>query len=243
MFDSTRRAIENATYAYGASPRWNHRERATIHPGDLREPWKSVYGFPMTAARLAAGQELVLHCREDEVFDRLAQFNSLLESPESLSRAYTLLEKRVEATEQKLARLLRLRDESLSESELPDLMAEVEAILADSGEPTVTDRLADLLTPNDPTHEITGVGKMLARLREGLQALGKVKEQGFRVVVLDRCRQPQRPNLAAHGQVSIPQAGQPGRKAVTLYPPVQYHLTLWRYVIAKSSSGQSAVWN
>lgn len=217
----------------------NHwmQERATIYTGDIRSPWKSVYGFPVTAARLAPGQELVLHCREDEVFDYLAQLNQLLESPESLNRAYQLLEALAQMTHQKFIHLVQLQDQSISTNEIPDLLGEVEEILAGNVEDTLASRLACFLSPDDPIQEIVGVRKMLLRLRRVMAGLDKVKHQGFKVAVIDRRRKPLRPGG------SVPVEGQPGELPGTFRFPPQYHLTLWAYLVAKSDARQSTVWN
>ena len=72
---------------------WQQADLAIILTGDIRHPWKSVYGFSMIAAQLAAGQPLLLHSREDEVFDLLAKLNELLGDPDSLDQAHKLLKK------------------------------------------------------------------------------------------------------------------------------------------------------
>ena len=70
---------------------WNRPELALIAEMDIHQPWKSVYGFPMTAAKLAAGQEMIFHAREEGVFEHLQRLNDLLASPQCLNRAYGLL--------------------------------------------------------------------------------------------------------------------------------------------------------
>lgn len=216
---------------YDASSNWDRQDRATLYSGDICQPWKSVYGFSMTAGRLAAGEELVLHCREDEVFALLAGLNELLGSPEALNRAYRLLDRLAQATQQKLTRRLHLRDQPLTDGDIPALIAEVETMLADPSEESVADRLAALLSPHDPTREITGLGKMLAQVRRVMAALERVKHCGFKVAVLDRRRQPRHPN-------PTPTAAQPDYS-----PPPQYHLTLWAYLVAKGEGSHAGEWN
>ncbi len=243
MFDHSNETSDVLSGLYHTVPDWSRQARATIYTGDIRSPWKSVYGFPMTAARLANGQKLVLHCREDEVFDYLTQLNALLESPEALNQVCHLLNKLARATRQKLDRRLQLREQPLSDSEIPDLMTAVEDILDSSTPDTVAERLACLLSADDPTHEIVGLGKMLSRLRRVMVGLDKVKDWGFRVVVLDRSRQPQRPNLAARRIEATPAEGQPPGIAPNFSAPVQFHLNLWSYLVAKSDRDQSVGWN
>ncbi len=242
MFSHSNQTVGHTSEVYNASPDWN-RERATIYSGDIRHPWKSVYGFPMTAARLATGEELVLHCREDEVFDYLAHLNTLLESPDSLKRVYALLDKLAQVTRQKIETLVRHREQPLNEGDLPDVLAEVEDILAGSGEQTVADRLADLLSPDVPGKEIVGLGKMLARLQRLMAGLDTVKERGFKVVVIDRRRQPVRPGLEARRDETPPIEGQFGELPAGFLCPPRYHHTLWAYLVRKSEGGQSVIWN
>lgn len=99
---------------------------ATLYSDDIRQPWKSVYGFPITAVRLATGQTLVLYCRADEAADYLTQLNALLASPENLSRAFDSLVKQTQAHRQKLARLLHLQAQPIADDEIPDLLTEIE---------------------------------------------------------------------------------------------------------------------
>jgi hypothetical protein len=243
MFGHSRNAANPSNDAVGTAAGKQQPHRATLYGGDVRHPWKSAYGFPMTAARLAANEELVLSCREDEIFDYLAQLNDLLGSPESLNRAHGLLAKLAQVTQQKFERLLQQREQSLSVSEIPTLLAEIEEILAGSTEQTVGDRLVGLLSPDEPTQEILGLGKMLARLRRVMTSLEQVKAQGFKVTVLDRQRQPLRPNLEARRHESITGAEQHEEIPAGFALPVQYHLTLWNYRIARSDGGQSVPWN
>lgn len=243
MFSQSDKTDKFADIPVGTSTGGQQSECATIYGGDIRQPWKSVYGFSMTAARLAVGEQMVLSCREDEVFDYLAQLNELLESPESLSRAYGLLVKLAQATRQKFERLLQLRDEPLSEEYLPALLAEVEELLAGPNEQTVADRLACLLSPNEPAQEIVGLGKMLARLRRVMVGLERVKDCGFKVTVIGRQRQPLRPNLEARRNEAIPGAGQSGHVPAGFVLPMQYHRTLWNYRVVKYEGGQLVAWN
>lgn len=215
------------------------KERQIAYAGNIRRPWQSVYGFPILAGRLAAGQELVLSCREDEVFDLMAGLNELLRDPTSLNRAYRMLQELEEYQRQKLAGLIQLRDRPLDDAEIPGLLAQVEQILAGAPEQTTRERLADLLSPDYPLAEIAGLQHMLNRLHELLSALAQVKDRGFRVVVGDRQRQAILPGLAA-GRSQPNLAG--GLTAGFLLP-VTYHLTLWDYLIVRGDRAQSAVWN
>jgi hypothetical protein len=211
------------------------KERYTAYAGNIRRPWQSVYGFPILAARLAAGQELLLSCREDEVFELMAGLNELLQHPASLNRAYRMLQELEQHQRQKLAGLIRLRDQPLDDSEITSLLAQVEQVLAEAPDQTTRDRLAGLLSPNHPVTEITGAQSMLNRLHKLLPALAEVKDRGFRVVVRDRQRQAARPTLAASRRQPILPAG--------FLAPVRYHLTLWDYLVVRGDSAQSTVWN
>jgi hypothetical protein len=242
MYSNSSTAIGATTGSCNSSNGWN-RDRTTIYAGDLRSPWKSVYGFPMAAARLAAGEELVLHCREDEVFDYLTRLNELLESPEHLNRVYRLLEELFEATQKKFDQRLQQQEQPFSDSEIPDLVAEVEEILTSRVEQTVAERLAFLLSPHDPTREIVGLGKMLARLRRVMAELNIVKDGGFKIAIIHRRRQPQRPGLNCPHNESVPAEEQSGDIPADFLIPGQYHLTLWAYVLAKSEGEAFVAWN
>ncbi len=104
---------------------WNDKIHATIYTNDINNPWKSVYGFPVTAARLATNQKLVLHCREDEIFELIAKLNNLLTNPENLNQIYNLLKILEQATCQKMVRLLDL-EKPISQNELFRLLEQVE---------------------------------------------------------------------------------------------------------------------
>ena len=60
---------------------WERPNQPTFCASDLTDPWRSVYGFPLLAAQLAANQKLLLFCREDEVFGLLTKLNTLLACP------------------------------------------------------------------------------------------------------------------------------------------------------------------
>jgi hypothetical protein len=195
----------------------------TIYTGDIQNPWKSVYGFPTTAAKLASGQGLIFHCREDEVVDYLARLNGLLGDPECLNRAHDLLKNLRQQKRQKLKQLLEMANQSITDQEITGLLADIKANGSAPTERTVAERLACFLAPDNPASEIIGLGKMLSRLQRLMPALAEVKEQGFKVIVVDRQRKPVRPGTDL--PLPIP------------------HLTLWRYLIVRSDNGQSAVWN
>jgi hypothetical protein len=222
---------------------WDHAHQATINAGDIRCPWKSVYGFALIAAQLAANQALVLHCREDEAFDLMAKLNALLKRPEVLSRTYKLLKTLEQETRQKLARLTEMEEQPLTESEIPGLLEDTEQILVESSERTVASRLESILSPNKPVEEITGLSKMLVRLRVWISALKKIKDQGMHVVVYDRRRQPYRPALKARRNEPILQDGKQSTLTAGFLLPAKYHLTLWAYLVVRSDDGQSTIWN
>lgn len=215
----------------------------TLPGGDIRQPWRSVYGFPMAAARLAANQPLMLHSREDEVFNLLASLNRLLARQETLNQAYAMLKRLETETQQDLIRRLALEQEAISEEESLALISEVEQALAQPAPQTVGTRLETILSSPTSGQEAAGLKRMLARLQGLMPALAAVKEQGFHVVVQDRGRQPARPALEARRHESIRLAGQPTTIPAGFLLPATYHLTLWAYRIGRSDRGQSAVWN
>lgn len=215
----------------------------TVAADDIRQPWRSVYGFPMTAARLAANQPLILHCREDEVFDLLASLNRLLVQPETLNRVYAMLNELQSQTRQKLIRRLELEQEPISQNESLKLISDVEQALTQPATQTVAERLETLLASPTSGHEIAGLKTMLARLQALVSALAAVKDRGFHVVVQDRRRQPAHPALEARRDEPVQLDDRPTTwQAGLLFPP-KYHLTLWAYQIGRSDRGQSAVWN
>ena len=243
MNDLHNNAAANTTHKFSRVASDNEPERATIYIGDIRQPWKAVFGFPTTAARLAMGQELVLHCREDEVIELMERLNELLESPENLGQAYNMLNKLQQQTEQKLARLIALRDQPIAEDEISDLMADVEQLFTESQEQMLANRLACILSPNHAVQEIAGTGKILVRLNKQLAALERVKDEGFHVIVHDKRRVLMRPALEARRNEPIATVEQSGAPSVGFLWPPKYHLTLWTYLVVRGAAGQSAIWN
>lgn len=222
------------------SDSWNNTEQHTLYAGDIYHPWHSAHGFAVTAARLAAGQSLILNCREDEVVDLIARLNVLLARPEAIERACSLLTRLEQQTFQKLRRLLDLEDQPISEAETSELIENLEQLLA---EPSTADRLEETLSSEQATEEIAGLRQMLARLQVLIPALEKVKESGFHVIVRDRRRQPVRPALEARRNDVIDNKGKGDDLPAGFLLPAAYHLTLWNYLVVRSDGGQSAVWN
>jgi hypothetical protein len=210
--------------ASGSSGTWFKPELVTFYSGDIRQPWRSTHGFPMTAGRLAAGQRMVLVCREDEVQDDITKLNRLLGSPESLNRACTLLEQADNRTRQKFARLVKIQAQAISDEETAELVAAAENLLTSPSRQTVIERLACLLTPDNPTRSTVGLGKTLVLLWQVIAALDKYKDNGFQVEVTAKRRQPLRLDRAARHQ------------ALTIEKQ-QYHLTLWEYLVARCGTG------
>jgi len=236
-------AVTKVGNAFTGTTNWNDPDRATIYAGDVSQPWKSVYGFPTTAARLATGRELVLHCREDEIIELMEGLNELLESPESLNRAYRMLKKLQQQTKQKLARLIALRDQPIAEDEISNLMADVEQLFTESQEQTPANRLTCILSPNHAVQEIAGTAKMVTRLQKLVTAMDKVKDEGFHVTVRDKRRKPMRPALEAKRNEAVGENGQSDSLPAGFLMPTNYHLTLWTYLVARGDAGQSAIWN
>jgi hypothetical protein len=220
-----------------------HADRAIIYTGDIRNPWKSVYGFPTTAATLAAGREMILHCREDEIFDLLAALNDLLADPKSLNWSLELLKELQQETLQKLVRLIKIEKQPLTENETLGLLEDIEHFLVNSSMQTVASRLENFLAPNKPADEIAGVSKMLARLQMLISALEQVKDDGLHVVVFDRRRQPARPVLEARRHEPILRSSGKSTLTAGFLLPTQDHLTLWSYLVVRNNNGQSAIWN
>lgn len=218
------------------------RYEATLHVDDIRQPWKSVNGFSVAAARLAAHQQLILHCREDEVLELMAKLNELLESPQVLQQACEWLHFLERQARQKVAGLIALKEQPLTDHDIDRLLEDIGEFLAESAEPTTT-RLKEALAPNHPVSEIAGSIRVLFRLQVWLAALKRVKNQGFRVIVCDRYRHPDRPALEARRNEPIWQDGQLTPLPAGFLQPPKYHLTLWAYLLVRSGSRQSRIWN
>lgn len=233
MNDPPDNSAVDTTQAFSKATTGHEPERATIYAGDIRQPWKSVYGFPITAARLAMGQGLALTCREDEVVVLMGKMNQLLKRSKDLKRAYEMVQNLQERSEQKLVRLITLRDQAITEDEISELVAEVVQLLEKPQLQTVTDRLACILSPQHPIQEIAGTVTMLARLQKYVAALQQTKDEGFQATVHDRRRTLMRPALEAQQNDPVEGNGQ--------LPT--YHLTLWTYLVARGVAGQSTVWN
>lgn len=223
---------------------WDTIHQATFDPADIRQPWRrSSHGFPALVAQLAAKQNLILHCREDEIFEVMAATNDLLSSPAALNQAYTWLYQLQQETLEKLARLRQVEEQLLTQAEIPELMAYAEHLLTEPASSTVVDRLESQLSPDQPSAQVTGLNQMVRRFQVWLPALEEVKNQGFRVIVLDRSRQPDRPALEARRYEAIGQDKRPDGLMAGFLLPKRYHLTLWAYLVGRSDIGQAAVWN
>lgn len=223
---------------------WSANNYEVLYRGDILEPDKSVYGFATSAARLAAHQPLILHCREDEIFGVMSTLNKLLGDPAVLGWACHQLISLQDVTRQKLARLTELEEQPISDSNVLEITRAVEAYLtAEQPSLTVLDRLEKILTPNRVVTEKGGVQKMLARLERLVPAIEQIKDQGCHAVVRDRRRQPQHPSVEDRRNQPLYFKGQPAAiPAGFLYPP-KHHLTLWAYLVVRSDAGQSAIWN
>ena len=221
-----------------APAEWEPSTQATLYGPDLADPWRSVYGFPLAAAQLAAGQKLLLFCRDDEIFAVLARLNTLLACPTALDRAYKLGRQLEQAVEYKIERLLE-RQKSLSTNGGQVGQLEPVTPLEEAG----TGNLGRLITPGYPVYEITGLKQMQTRLGVWLPALDGAKDQGFHSAILDRRRQPYRPALEMRRNDSVLVDGEPSALKAGFLLPVQYHLTLWAYLVSRSESGQSPIWN
>lgn len=186
---------------------------ATIYSGDIRHPGKSRYGFPATAAQLAAHQRLLLHSREDEIFDLMAQLNDLLSSPTILDQAYELLRHLHQETQQKLSGL------------------------------TLQGRLQNRPSLRRPALEIGGLKVMQTRLGALLPALARVKNTGFRVTVYDRQRQLTRPMWETYRQQQMGPVQPAHDLNLGFLLPAQHHLTLWTYLVGRNDRGQAVIWN
>lgn len=226
-----------------APAEWDQTDQAMLCARDIQHPWQSVYGFPMAAAQLAAQKKLLLPCREDEVFTLLGRLNDLLKCPKALNHAYLLLLLLEKVTVRNLIHRL--------EPEQPWLMAgqntqaaHIDSSPVQSTEKKQSSNLSEILTPSDLAKEIAGLKQMLARLEAWLPALNQVKDQGFHVVVLDRRRQSYRPALEAHrNETILLDHGQPSGLKAGFLQPTRYHLTLWAYLVVRSDTGQSVIWN
>jgi hypothetical protein len=227
-----------------ATSSWDVAGQTSIDPADIRQPWRTGYGFPLTAVQLAANHNLLLHCREDEVFELMAGLNELLADPAALNRAYTWLQQLEQDTRASLAQLRRIEAQPVSQAEIPELVAYAEQLLTEPVPPhTPIDRLESLLLPGRPAGQMAGLMQILWRFQVWLPALEKIKDRGFRAVVFDRRRQAARPALEARRNETIGQDEQPGRLKAGFLLPTRYHLTLWAYLVCRSDAGQASVWN
>lgn len=227
----------NSMFAPLMPASWNDGDYATINSSDIRRPWQSVYGFATAAAQLAVNQKLILHSREDEIFTLMTQLNDLLGRPEVLNHAHQLLKTLQIETSEKLARLIEIEEQPISEDEARELLEHIEQLFEESRQKSLTERFGSAITPDRPTEEIAGLRLMATRLHVLISALKEVKDQGFHVVVLDRRRQPDRPALESRRYELAD-----GQAAGALQP-LKYHLTLWAYMIVRSDKGQSTIWN
>ena len=222
---------------------WEKLSQATLSPADIRQPWRSVYGFASSAARLAAYQPLTLHCREDEVFALMAALNELLAHPETLDRSLNLLHQCRKEKLKKLARLVGFEETLIAAREAEVIIRSLEKLLATSEAPHLVQRLTRLLRPNSSAEEVAGLLKRLGDQQRLLSALEQVKEIGFRAIVTGRGRQPARPALEARRTEPILVSGQASPFMAGMLFPAKDHLTLWRYLVIRAEGGQSTVWN
>ena len=100
---------------------WSANTYGILGSGDIRSPGKSIYGFAINAARLAAQQPLMLHCREDEIFEAMTALNKLVENPAVLGWACQQLASLLDVTQQKVARLTELEEQPISEQKALEL--------------------------------------------------------------------------------------------------------------------------
>ncbi|GIK38627.1 MAG: hypothetical protein BroJett011_24600 [Chloroflexota bacterium] len=200
-------------------------------------------GFSVSAARLAARQRLILYCREDEALALIAELNNLLASPQVLDQAFGRLHFLERQTRQKVAGLMALKEQPLTEHDIDRLLEDIGEFLAKSVEPTTASRLREALAPNHPVSEMAGSIKMLFRLQVWLAALKRVKKQGFHIIVYDRYRRPDRPTLEARRNEPVLQNGQVTALPAGFLQPPRYHLTQWAYLVIRSSRCQSRIWN
>lgn len=221
-----------------APAEWEPSTQATLYGPDLDDPWRSVYGFPLAAAQLAAGQKLRLFCREDEIFELLGKLNALLACPTVLNRAYKSGRQLEQAVQCKIERLLE-RQKLLRTNGRQVGQSKSVTSLEAAGDSS----LSRLITPDYPVYEIAGLKQMQSRLAVWLPALDGVKDQGFCSTVLDRRRQPCYPALEMRRNEPVLIGGDPNALEAGFLLPVRYHLTLWAYLVGRSERGQSPIWN
>jgi hypothetical protein len=174
----------------------------------------------MMAAQLAARCPLALHYREDEELKLMARFNDLLGNPESLGRAYKLLTLLEQEVHRQVSRLIDIEQETITADETTGLVEAAEQSVTEHLAQTKIDRLGNMLSPNIPAQEVRRKSKMLARLQELNAVLESVKNKGFRVIVCDKRRKP----IRSHSN----------KEMANGLRPVQYHLTLWSYLLIRS---------
>ena len=183
----------------------NQNSAAILRSSDLRRPWQSPLGFPTLVGRLAAGEPLLLICREDEVHTTMTTLNSMLASPDCLARAHTLLSGLEQKTHDSVVSLMGQQANPLTSDDMPAVLDEIDAFLSADTQQTVHDRLACRISPDQPSQAITGREAMLFRLRRLNSALAEVKDCGFSAAFQD----------GVHSEHD--------------------HLTLRRYLIARSA--------
>lgn len=238
--DTTRSAA--SLFAPRLTCNWPQAGLPTIYPPDIYQPWRSVFGFAVTAGQLAASQLMALHCREDEVFKVMAALNALLANPASLQRAFVLLQKLRNERLEKLSGLVEFqRAHPVTRQRVMRLGQASPAAARPADEQKVKVEMERLLSPRNAALEVAGLTKMLVRLEKMLSALEQVQPRGFRVIVRDRRRTPAHPALEARRTETAPSLG--GNLPAGFLLPTQYHLTLWTYLVERNACGQSAVWN
>ncbi len=221
---------------------WRYQDCTILYAEDIRAPGQSAHEFPMTTARLAANRELVLHCREGEIFDLLKKLNTLLEDPDILCWAYELLKKlRLEAFK-KLARQVELEKQALSAQETVKPLENAKKRLTGSDGNSVISRLKIMRLPDEPTRNIRQLKDLLSQQITLMAALHRVRLDGFSVIIKDRCRQSTRPVLEEQHHIPIAAPETASAPPAGYLLPQTYNQDLWVYVICRDNSAQSAVW-
>ncbi len=136
----------------------NQNNAAILRSSDLRRPWQSPLGFPTLVGRLAAGEPLLLICREDEKRTTMTTLNDLLASTDCLTLAHTLLSGFEQKTHNSVVRLMGQQANPLTSDDMPAVLDEIDAFLSSDTQQTVHVRLACLISPDQSRQATTGRG-------------------------------------------------------------------------------------
>jgi hypothetical protein len=159
-----------------------------LHSSDLRQPWQSPFGFPLMAGRLAAGEPILLVCREDEAKVQQAVLDFLLQTPSCLNRAYTMLEHLIQDTSREWFGGSGPIGKPLGAADVPALLTEIEDFLSGVPSQGIGESVAEYVGPSDPPQTSSEQEILLFQLHELKRALEEVKDSGFSIAIWSETR-------------------------------------------------------